>query len=1419
MKKCLFLAFALFPLFLPAQQRPTPIYIAPDAPAWMVMMQADTPNVPAIQEAYRDYYATHPFRKNAYTQFYKRWIHWARPYTQADGEIHLPTVEEMTAQENTARAGRTAVADRNGSSGNWTFLGPKQTFDTDGATEVTWQTNIYSFDIAPSDPNILYAGGESGGLWRTTDKGLHWNLLTQNVKHGAIGAVKIQPTDPNTAYFGTDGKIMKTIDGGATWTTVYTENGLWVNEIAIKPDDPNIVLAASDQGLLRSANGGTTWTKIHVQQTWTVKFQPGNPAMVFTVRKSGSSSDFRLSVDGGATFNNSNIGWWAPGAGEACTGAIVAVCPSNPAKVYAYLCASGSNLFGYAGVFVSTNGGSSWANTNQQNAIGNSPIPYSIPTHTNLMFSDGAASGFDQGFYDMAIVVNPNNANQLIAGGTSWFKSLDGGANWQALGSYVGGLGWSHPDLQCLAAAGNDLWIATDGGLNYSADFAQSIEARMNGISGADLWGFDSGWNEDVLVGGRYHNGNMAWHELFPAGKFYRMGGAESPTGYVNPGDARKTYFSDIGGYRLSGGFGDGVSYFPIGLSPNESYAYYANSEMAWDPRCWNIVYLGQENKLWKSSDGGTSYTALHTFPGVATNTVYEVEVARADPLVIYCSQWDNTDDKMWKTTDGGQSWSALTSLPLPNNNDRVKMAVSAESADVLWVAVTYGSNGKKIYKSSDGGQTWNNLTTSTLDGIRVTNIMAQYGTDGGIYLGTNAGVFYRNNNLTDWQPFSTALPLSAETNKLKPFYKTGKIRNGCWGFGVWESDLYEPSAVIAQPMASALTTNCARDTVYFDDYSVVNHTGATWSWAFSPAPQYVSATALRNPKVVFGAAGTYTATMTLNGVDEKTLTIQVTDGCDADTIPGQLVNLGGNDDPGYLAIPALNINTNTFSVTAWIKPDGVQAEYSSIFLLDGDVAAGFNFLPGSNHLGYHWPGGQWWWDSGLTVPAGQWSYVALTVSPTSVSVYVNGKKATQNITTELVNFNQSSRLGSYKGWGGRYVKGSLEEVAIWNKTLSQNEVREGMHLTKIPAEQPNLLAYYQFNETAGAALDRVGVRHAALVNNATRSTSTAPVGKGSSARLTVTGSGTYAFPNTGLTLAFPASGTYPNGELCVSRINQSPDQLPSLSPHSGSYWVVNNYGANPTFSPLSALTFNGYGPFTPAAGANGFKLFKRSSVADGNTWGTSQDDGDSFTPGPNGAVTFSTGNGITSFSQFITTYDLALPVDWSDFQVALEDNRQVRLYWWVNQTADVRRFKVEKSADGFAFQTIGTVPAKPGSGFFAYEALDSKPFKGINYYRLRQEDADGQASYSAVRSVLADALADEWVLYPNPFSSDQVLHIQTIQDTPYRFRLFDTSGKKVVERMCSGSVVMENLGLPSGVYGYEITGEQKRVTGKIMVK
>ncbi|MFN4254504.1 MAG: LamG-like jellyroll fold domain-containing protein [Saprospiraceae bacterium] len=1225
------------------QQKPEPPALGPDAPQWAKMLAADAPNVLEIQQAYRDFYEDQPFVKNSYTQYFKRWMQWARPYTQADGSLLVPTADEQAAFEKTVAELRSdGAAKRGAAAGSWTFNGPNKHLREDGSqTPISRHTNIYSFDIAPSNASILYAGGESGGLWKTTDKGLNWTLLTKNITHGAFGAVKIHPTNPDIVWAATSGKIVKTTNGGTSWTTVYTLNGLWVNEFAVSTANPDIIIAATDQGLLRSTNGGTSWTNLFAAKAWTVKQKVGDGTTFYAVRKNGSSSQFVRSTDSGATWTVIGAGWYAAAAGETISGAIIAVCPSNAAKLYVYLAGDGGTLGGYVGVFVSANGGTNWANTHPTNAIGQ---PYSIPNHVNLLDADGV-DWFYQGFYDMGFAVNPTNENELIAGGCSWWKSTNGGQTWQPFGGYVGNQsGYRHPDVQWINWVGSDLWIATDGGLDYSTNRGTTIESRNNGISGADLWGFDSGWNEDILVGGRYHNGNMGYHQNYPAGQYIALGGAESATGYVNPGPGRKTYHSDIGGYSLPTTLAGVPQGFSVSDWPNESYAYYANSEMEWHPNSWGIVFLGKDNKLWKSTDGGSTFAAIYTFPGTADNKVFDIEISRQNPNIMYCSQWDGTDDKIWRSTNGGTTWTACTALPLPNNNDRVKLALSDASPNTLWAAVTYGSNGKKIYKSTNGGQTWNNLTTSLLNGLTVQNIMAQYGTNDGVYLGTNGGVFYRNNTHNDWQPYSDGLPLSVECNRLKPFYKTGKIRNGSWGFGVWESPLFEPSTPKAVAMADKLYAGCARDTFFFDDHSAVPHAGAKWAWQFPGAAMKKNVNT-RTPFARYPAPGNYTAIMALTYAGTTTydtLFLTVGSECAIDSFPGKAVTFGGNAAPGSVVIPALGITPTDFTVTAWIKPDGIQPDYAGIFMFDGTDAAGFNFKSGNNMLGYHWPGGAWWWNSNLIVPSGQWSHVAMVKTPTSVTLYLNGVAAAHTgQTLAPVTFNTTSQLGTYRSWGDRNMKGSIDEVCIYDKALTQSEIRLRMNLIR-PANEPNLVAYYQFNEVGGGTVyDRVKTRHASLGGSAARTNSTVAVGPGKAFAKTITAAGTHLFTGTDLTVVCPA-GTLPGGEVVATRINLQPDQKPTADPASRAYWVVRNFGTNQNFTQLSKIAFGKIGNVPSTTTPAQYKLYRRAVNGEGNTWAY-LDAGDIRTAGLDGKIQFTTGNGVTQFGQFVVSKPVAL--------------------------------------------------------------------------------------------------------------------------------------------------------------------------------
>ncbi len=1217
---CLLLPFLAF-----SQSKPEPISVGADAPDWFFLMEKEKPNVREVRAAYEAFYRTQPFEKNSYTNYFKRWSRWAREFEQADGSLYFPTEKEQAEREQKLLADRAeaaAAASKNGAERGsmppvWSFIGPKETYDTDGLTKVTWQTNCYSIDVSRANSSVILAGGESGGLYRTTDKGLNWTVLTHGIMHGAFRSVKNHPTDTLTFYATTGGKIIKSTDGGATLTTVFTYSSLDVNELAISESDPNVVIAAADEGIFRTTNGGTSWTQLSTFKTWTVKQKPTDGATFFAVQKNGDSADFLISTNSGASWTASNSGLYTPATGEAVTGAIIAVCPSEPSRVYSYFCGSGTSLSGFIGVFKSTDSGALWDNTEPTDSIGS---PYSVPGHVNLMTSGGLQGQLQQGFYDMAIFVNPLNADQLIAGGTSWWKSTNAGATWTALGGYAGGLSWSHPDIQWIDGVAGETWIASDGGLNFSPNFFSSPhEARMNGISGADMWGFDSGWNEDILVGGRYHNGNMGWHEAFSSGKFYRLGGGEAPTGYVSPGRERKTYYSDIDGKIFNGGFKAGVTNFSIGDAPNESYAYYANSEMVFHPNYYGTVFLGKDNKLRVSTDGGATFLDKYTFPGTATNKVYEIEICRSNPLVMYVSQWDGTDDKIWKSTDGGATFSGVGALPFDatNNNDRVKITASATDPNVVWVAVSYGSNGNKICKSTNGGSTWVNLTTTALNGYTITDILAAHGTDGGVYLGCYGAVFYRNNALPNWVIYSDGLPLEIEPVRLKPFYRDGKIRVGSYGFGVWEAPLYETSATVALAMVDKKTTYCPRDTFFFDDYSVLNHAGAKWSWSFPGATTVIGATT-RTPKVIFGAAGNYTATLTVTQANGTAFTsavsVEVLAGCEPDTTAGQALRTAANGD--FWQHSGSNLtNLTNFTVTGWWKPNGAQQAYAALFS-SGDWCAhcddteGLIFDYYGSKLWYKWPGnaGSWGSNSGIDIPLNEWSYVALVITPMSATMYLNDKKYVHNIALDT---GQIENLHIGYGHYSKSFKGDIDEVTMWKKALTDDEVRRLRHITRedLIASDPALIGYWQFSETMpnGDVQDNVGARHGRLHGGASLAASTAPVGGGSAQLLPLAaGVFSYNFPQVGTSVLLGCDATTA-GSLVATRLNVAPNILPVSGATAANDWFLNSYATTSGTAPFAAeqieMTISD-ASFLAGIGSAGEAVFHSRTVnGDAATW------------------------------------------------------------------------------------------------------------------------------------------------------------------------------------------------------------------------
>jgi len=651
------------------------------------------------------------------------------------------------------------------------------------------------------------------------------------------------------------------------------------------------------------------------------------------------------------------------------------------------------------------------------------------------------------------------------------------------------------------------------------------------------------------------------------------LGGAETATGYINPLNNNLLHFSDIGdkeiGYSLST---PSKNVANLGIYPNEAYTLLNSSEVEYHPNYANHLYLGKENVFYKSTNGGAQFDTLYTF--AANSRVLTFEISRVAPEIIYCLVRANNVGTIYRSNDGGQSFSATTAVP-SNNISRLDLSLDLNSTNKLWVISAYGANRQKVYASTDGGQSWTNKTTAALDNHRTLDIAYQAGTNDVVYVVTDYGVFYWDVNTSDWVMYSDGLPFLTRALSVKLFYRDSKIRLSS-DRGIWEAPFATFSQPGAEPMTETPIVWCNRDTVQMEDHSFLDHTNAHWLWNFFPAPTYISSTTARNPKVVFAEDVAYAVSLTIQdsagNQSNKTIVnfITVNSQCLPDTIPGMALHCQAN--PDHANIPDLGLpQVDSFTISAWVKPKGIQPDYTGI-VFNNNVSAGLNFRPG-NVLAYHWPGGAWWWNSGLVVDTAVWSHVALVAKPGSITVYLNGVGSTHNTNITPVDI-ESMRIGSYKGWGSRNYRGEIDEVCIWNKAFTQDEIRELRHLTRTGTNSftDGLVAYYQFNLTNSSdVMDKVGIAHGSVGGNAEKVISSAPVGGGESHRLTVNAAGNYVFGDTETEINFGAS--HPNGEVVVSRLHVPPNTLPLTNPHTGNYWVVNNYGTG-TFGALNEIKF-----------------------------------------------------------------------------------------------------------------------------------------------------------------------------------------------------------------------------------------------------
>ncbi len=1251
MQKWLLIYCLFFSIGAIAQNLQTPYPLTDTTvPSWVTMMYAPNPNLSAVQVAFERYYQNHPFQKNSHTQYYKRWQrhfarypHWGgmnpteqRHYQQKQAEYYQKSLQLKQQRSPTS---------------SWQCLGP---FDFDKTAASTsyacGAAHVYTVEKSKSNSNVLYAGTATAGVWKSTDNGKNWSLTTPNLPVSSVRALEISFNDPQIVYFASDlnGKVYKTNNGGLSWSitggTAFNSLQHACTDMVMHPTFSNVLLLASNQGLYRTNNSGATWTLIQAGNFQEIEFHPHLPHIVYAVKQVSNRTEFYKSIDNGLTFTQKPTGWPVPAVLGDQRRTEIAVSPNDSNKVYAVLTGQVGFASGLHSMLVSNDAGESWSSI----CCGAALLNFPSASNPNLMhWSDDGLGNGGQYYYDLALAAAPNDADSVLVGGVNLWFSSDGAntfscpAQWDH--SYKDN--YVHADIHDIRIYGHEIWIACDGGIFYSDDNGAHFQRRMKGIEGTDFWGFGTGFQDgEVMLGGTYHNGTLLKDNHVYINDWLSTDGGDNYRGFVHPIHTRLT-FSDYGKKSLSGNRLIPNTTTPMPHLPHAGITVGFSGSITTHPQIYNTIYSTEFYNLWKSENNGLTWEKIYDF-GDGLITSFEISWSNPDIMYLnYHPSQPNADRLIYKSTDGGYSWTDITPPPslIPNHRwVTYDLTISATDANTLWAARiskyegTPILDGEQVYQTTDGGLTWQNKTTPDLDGVYSTNIEHQKGSQGGLYLGTRNAVYYKNDNLSNWVLFNNNLPLRTHSVQLVPYYKAGKLRNGT-NRSVYEVDFYENTPPVAQISVHKKNSACHRDTFYFASHSTAR-SNASYTWQFENGQPSSSTT--ENPKVVFGNSGSYNVTLTVSdawGSDTQVLTdfIHIASACEKDTIPGYALQLSTPND--YVQTEALQLTTNQMTLSAWIKADNIQNQYTGIIAHSNDSFPAGLLFGNNNELIFQWPGAQWTWNSGLFVPTNEWAHVALVISPDSARVYLNGVPSTYAANMGLLHWKGGITIGRYANWISRTFKGKIDEVCIWDIALSQDAIRASQHLTKYTVDQPNLIHYYQFNALAPLVQDRSGLLHGTFFGTASRVLSTAPVGGGRSEKIEVNNSGLFVSAATQLCFATPSSGIYSDGTLVLNRLNVSPDQIPANNLVTGGYWIINNYGHNTQFTALDSILFKTLTPIPFAP--NDYTLYHRSARADGATWGVVLDTCDAI---QQQEFSFSNHLALTTWGQLVITVDSA---------------------------------------------------------------------------------------------------------------------------------------------------------------------------------
>lgn len=682
------------------------------------------------------------------------------------------------------------------------------------------------------NPLVYYMGATGGGIWKTEDGGLTWSPIADSyLKTGSVGAITVAPSDPNVIYAGMgetcvrgnfshgDG-VYRSVDAGRTWTHLGLAETQQIGRIRVHPANPDLVYVAAlghvhgpnpERGVFRSKDGGQNWEKVLFVDEKTgavdLAMDPTNPRILYAafwqvirtpwgLYSGGEGSGLYKSTDGGDHWQKLERGL-PPGP----LGKIgVTVSPVRPQRLWASVEAR------EGGIFRSDDWGESWVRVNSDRSLR------------------------QRAWYYSHIYADSRNAETVYVLNVRFHKSNDGGKSYETISVQHG----DNHDLWIAPEDNQRMVSANDGGVSVTFNGGRSWTEQDNQPTAQfyhvttdnqfpyRVYGAQQD-NSTVSISSRGKTVN-SWNE-----GLYSVGGGESGYIAVHPENPQIVYAGSYGGYltRYDHRTGQRRNITvhpdnPMGWGADElKYRFQWTFPILISRHNPERIYVGA-NVLFQSDDEGRSWTPIS--PDLTRNDKSKQEpsggpITRDNTSVEYYDTifalaesphspgtlWAGTDDGLVQLTrDQGKSWSNVTPEDLPEWSRVSLIEASPHQPGKAYVAANrYQLDDRRpyIFKTTDFGNTWTSITNGIAAEAFVRAVREDPDRPGLLYAGTETGVYVSFDDGALWQPLQLNLPVVPITDLV---VKNQDLVVATQGRSFWILDDLSPLHQLNPQVASA---------------------------------------------------------------------------------------------------------------------------------------------------------------------------------------------------------------------------------------------------------------------------------------------------------------------------------------------------------------------------------------------------------------------------------------------------------------------------------------------------------------------------------------------------------------------------------------------------------------------------------------